>query len=65
MEHWRNDEDMGKSESLAKNLFQFHLSTTNPTWNGLGPNLGFQVERLESERLSHGMAPTKCCLADI
>ena len=39
-----------------KNLSQFHLSTTNPTRTGLGPNLGFQVERLESEYLSHGMA---------
>jgi len=55
MEHWQNDKDMRKSESLAKNLSQFHLSTTNPTRTGLRPNLGFQAERLESQHLSRGM----------
>jgi len=31
------------------------LSTTNPTWTGLGLNLGLCGKRLESNQLSDGM----------
>jgi hypothetical protein len=31
------------------------LSTTNPTWNGLGLNLGLCGKRLETNQLSDGV----------
>jgi len=31
------------------------LSTTNPTYTGLGLNMGLCIDRLASNHLSHGM----------
>jgi hypothetical protein len=41
---------------LGNDLSQCHLSTTNPTWTGLGLNLGLCGKRLESNQLSDSMA---------
>jgi hypothetical protein len=41
MEHWWNDNERGKPKYSEKKTFpNTTLSTTNPTWSGLGSNLG-------------------------
>jgi len=35
-EQWRNDTDRGKPKYLAKKLFHYTLSPTNPTRTSLG-----------------------------
>jgi len=40
IEHWWSDNDRGKLKYLKRNLTQYaSLSTTKPTWTGLGWNL--------------------------
>ena len=40
---------------LENDLSKYHLSTANPTWTGLGLNIGLCGKRLESNQLSNGM----------
>lgn len=45
-----------KSSQTRGNLICFQLTTTSPTWTGLGLNWCLRVERLGTNDLSHGTA---------
>jgi hypothetical protein len=56
LEHWWNDTDRGKPSTRWQICPSATLSTTKPTWTGLGLNLGLRGERRAINRLSHGTA---------
>jgi hypothetical protein len=56
MKHWWNDTDSRKLKFLKENLSHCHLSTTNPTWTGLGLNPGLLSDRLAMNLLNHDTA---------
>jgi hypothetical protein len=60
MEHWSNDTDSGKSKyKERKTCHSATLSTNNLTRSEMGSNTSLRVERLATDRLSHGTANFK------
>jgi hypothetical protein len=56
MGHRWNEIDREKPKYSGKNLSQYHLSTTNPTWIDPESNPGLRDERPATNPLNHGTA---------